>query len=159
MFHRQRQQQQIERAIEQFLDQVLGLGFAQMQIEIGKFVAYQRQQRRQHVRRDRRDHAEVQRSRQHAALPAGKVDDVAQFGENALARPAISRPASVSMTPLRLRSNNCTPRDFSSSWICIESAGWVTAHCSAALPKCRVRATASKYLSCLKRDHRSDFLI
>src|SRR4051812_33369745 len=31
----------------------------------------------------------------------------------------------------------------------MESAGWVTAHCCAALPKCRVRATASKYLNCL----------
>src|SRR3979411_1180579 len=66
-----------------------------------------------------------------------------------LARPAISRPASVSMMPLRLRSSNCTPSVFSRSWICMESAGWGTAHCSAALPKCRVRATASKYLNCL----------
>jgi len=31
----------------------------------------------------------------------------------------------------------------------MESAGWVTAHCSAAAPKWPVRATVEKYRSCL----------
>jgi hypothetical protein len=86
----------------------VGLGLAQMQIEIGKSTM----------------------SRVSASTR--------------VARRATSRPASVSSTPLRLRSISWTPSSFSSSWICIDSAGWVTAHCSAALPKCFSRATESK---------------
>src|ERR1700756_4001656 len=75
------------------------------------------------------------------------------------ARPAISRPASVVMTPLRPRSSSGMPRSFSISWICIDNAGWVTAHCSAALPKWPVRTTASKYLSCFSEIMDQDFLL
>lgn len=69
-----------------------GLGFAQMQVEIGMAVTDHRQQRRQHIGRDRGDHPEPQRPGEHVALDARRVDDVAGAGENA--RPAFRDLAS-----------------------------------------------------------------
>ncbi len=61
-----------------------------------------------------------------------------------------ARPAGVSETVRRSRSNSRTPSSASSFATCCESAGWVTPRRSAALRKCRSSATAwkdFKYLS------------
>ncbi|MCY1249146.1 hypothetical protein D9M72_626530 [compost metagenome] len=59
-------------------------------------------------------------------------------------RASTSSPLRVRKTPLRLRSTSFTPRWFSISMIWAESAGWLTWTSSAALPKWRAEARASK---------------
>jgi polyribonucleotide nucleotidyltransferase len=53
-------------------------------------------------------------------------------------------PSRVRTTSPGRRSNNTAPSSISSSLICMESAGWLTAHSSAARPKWPSRAAASK---------------
>ena len=64
------------------------------------------------------------------------------------ARASRSTPAGVSSTPRLVRRSSATPSSASSRRTCCESAGWVTYAASAARPKCRCRATATKYSSC-----------
>src|SRR5262245_49963697 len=63
---------------------------------------------------------------------------------------ATSRPISVSAISPGRRSTSSTPRNFSRSRICIDSAGCVTAQASAARPKWPCSAKAPRYLNCRK---------
>src|SRR5262245_49354459 len=63
---------------------------------------------------------------------------------------ATSRPMSVSAISPGRRSTSSTPRNFSRSRICMDSAGCVTAQASAARPKWPCSAKAPRYRSCLK---------
>ena len=77
----QRQQQHIELAVEQFLGQRRGLSFTHMKFEIGIFLLEQWQQRRQQIRRNRRDNAEPQRTGQHTSGVLGIIDEIAHVGQ------------------------------------------------------------------------------
>src|SRR3569833_1802757 len=55
-----------------------------------------------------------------------------------------TRPAGVSFTARLVRSSSLTPSTCSSSWICRDRGGWVMFMRAAALPKCKVSATATK---------------
>ena len=79
----QREQQHVERAFVQLMQQLLRLRLADVQVERGILPAQHRQQRRQQVGRDRGDDAEVQRARQLARPLAREVAEVAHLGEDA----------------------------------------------------------------------------
>src|SRR5450631_4374791 len=66
------------------------------------------------------------------------------------ARTTTCLPTSVSCTFLGWRSTNLTPRYSSSFLSCADSVGWLTKVRSAALPKCPVSASATKYLRSLR---------
>src|SRR5690606_28107611 len=65
---RERQQDDVERALHQLLVQLLRDVLVQKQLEAGKRAADVRQDARQQERRDRRDHAEVQRPLERTVL-------------------------------------------------------------------------------------------
>ena len=66
------------------------------------------------------------------------------------ARTTICFPTSVSCTFFGWRSTSLTPRYSSSFFSCAERVGWLTKVRSAALPKCPVSASATKYLRSLR---------
>jgi len=72
---------------------------------------------------------------------AGIFDNARKTGST---RSASARPAGVSSTFRRERTNNGVPRVVSSCAICRLSAGWAMASVSAALRKCSCRATSRK---------------
>ena len=85
MLDRQRQQEEVERAVDQLGDQLLGVRLAQVQVELRVLVAQQRQQRGQHVGGDGRDDAELDGGGERLARLAGEVRDVAHLLQDAVA--------------------------------------------------------------------------
>ncbi len=144
MLDGKREEHDVELAVDQFVEQLLRLRLAQMQIEIGIGGADQRQKLRQQIGRDGGNGAEAQRAGEAAGELARAVDEVVDVGEHAGGALGDLAAAGVRLTPLRPRSSSCRPSSFSRSWTCMESAGCVTAQCSAAAPKCPVCATALK---------------
>src|SRR6185437_2835630 len=61
------------------------------------------------------------------------------------ARSAMSRPTSVSSTLRGVRSTSGTPSSSSSFLIWVDRVGWLTKQASAARPKCRCSARATRY--------------
>ena len=61
------------------------------------------------------------------------------------ARMAMSRPTSVSSTLRGVRSTSGTPSSSSSFLIWVDRVGWLTKQASAARPKCRCSARATRY--------------
>ena len=82
-FDRQRQQQAIERAGDELVDQHARLRLAHLETQRRIAPLQQRQHARQQIRRQSRDDAELQRAAEDVAM-AGEVDEVAGGGEDAL---------------------------------------------------------------------------
>ena len=82
MLERQREQQDVELPLQQFVGENLRLRFAHVELEIGISIAQQRQQRRQQVRRDRRNNAETERAREKPVCVLRKGDEVAHVAQH-----------------------------------------------------------------------------
>jgi hypothetical protein len=82
MLDRQSQEQRIQAARDETFDQILGLGFAQMQIEGRMLGSERRQELRQNIRRDGGYDAELQPAGENACAVAGVVGKVADAGED-----------------------------------------------------------------------------
>ena len=96
------------------------------------------------MRRNRGNEAEARGAVRGASLMLALSASSFTWVRIASARVATSCPVRVRVTEPGLRSTSSAPSSLSRSRICIESAGCVTAHCSAACPKWPVRASASK---------------
>ena len=84
---RQRDQDHVEVAAEELPHQRLGDGLAEMQGEVGETPLQLGQRRRQEIRRDRRDGAELERSRQHPLAMLGVVEQIAHRGKDGAPAP------------------------------------------------------------------------
>ena len=84
---RQGDEDEVECAGHQLAHQVRGQRLAQLQAERGEAPLQLGQRRRQQVRRDRRDGAELQHPRQHPFLMLGVVHEIAHRGENGARAP------------------------------------------------------------------------
>jgi hypothetical protein len=73
---RQRQDQEVEPPGDQVVEQVLGLGLAQRQLEIRIGPVQLRQDPRQKIWPDRGDHAEPQQTAQDARAPTGELGQI-----------------------------------------------------------------------------------
>ena len=82
---RQRQHRGIERAALDLLDQLPGLRLAQFEPQVREAALQQRQNPRQHIGRERRNHAERQPPGQQAAAMAREIDEIARGREHVLA--------------------------------------------------------------------------
>ena len=85
--HRQREQHRVERAARKLLHQRARLRLAQFDAQLGKSLLQRREDLRQHVGRERRDHAEAQASREQAPAVARKLGEVARGRQHALGAP------------------------------------------------------------------------
>ena len=84
LVERQRQHHRIELAAGELFEQHLGLGLAQFDLQVGIAALKRRQHPRQHVGRQRRDHAQRQPSGQHAAAMPGEIDQIARRRQDLL---------------------------------------------------------------------------
>ena len=87
LVERQREQHHVERAADELLDQDAGLRLAQLDAQIGKALLQRRQDLRQHIGRERRDHAEPQPSGEQPPAVARELGQVARGSEHALGAP------------------------------------------------------------------------
>jgi hypothetical protein len=81
--HRQGQNQHVELAVGQLVQERVGPRLAQVQLQIRIALAQERQKWRQQVGRDRGNDAEVQRTSQNAVAVMRIVDQIAHVGDDA----------------------------------------------------------------------------
>ena len=84
LVERQRQQHRVERAANELIGQDAGLRLAQFDAQVGKALLQRRQDVRQHIGRERRDHAEPQPSGEQPSAVARELGQVARGREHAL---------------------------------------------------------------------------
>ena len=84
---RQREHHDVERAAPKLVDQRARLRLAQLDAQLGKALLQRRQDLRQHIGRERRDHAEPQPPGQQPPAVAREVDEVARRRQHALGAP------------------------------------------------------------------------
>ncbi len=82
--HRKRQQYGIERAAHQFVHQHAGLRLAQFDTQLRIALLQHRQHARQDVRRQRRDHAELQSAGERPRAVAGEIGEVTRRRQHGL---------------------------------------------------------------------------
>ena len=142
---RQRQDAEIDLAVAQLLEQRAGLVLVQHQLEAGQGPAQRPHDVRQQVgphRRDQRQLAAARRAGRDPSWPPRRSRRP-PAARAARARTTFS-PVSVSVTRFGRRSTSGTPRYSSSLRTCAESVGWLTKQRSAARPKCRSSARATR---------------
>ena len=83
----QRQHHDIERAARQLLEQNLGLRFPQLDLQFRTALLQGRQNARQQVGCNGRDHTEPQSPGERPSVMAGKIDEIARFGQDPAATP------------------------------------------------------------------------
>jgi hypothetical protein len=115
-----------------------------MQVQRGVRPAQMRQERRQHVGRDGRNDAQMQRPAQHAHTCFYVFAEIANLRQNARRPPRdfLARRCQlhIPVAPLDQFDAKLPLKILN----CVDNAGCVTAQCSAARRKCRCRARASK---------------
>jgi hypothetical protein len=121
VFRRQRQHDAVEFPPRELLKQHLCLRLAQLKPQARILGLHARQDARQHIRRERRDDAELERSTENITM-ASEVDEIAG-ARICSARSATSSPTSVSAISFGRRSTSSTPISRSSSRTCMDSAG------------------------------------
>src|SRR6266702_2181738 len=82
LVHRQRKHHRVKRAAREFGKEGFSLRLAQIEPQFGVFPAELRQQARQHIRCERRDHAEPQLACEHAAAVPREIDQIARRAED-----------------------------------------------------------------------------
>ena len=145
LVHRRPQQSEVERSVEEPRD--LGRGqqlAAEVEHDAGQLARSAAASAGQHrVGRGARE-SDREAAVLAARRAAGVLDRRVDRGEDARARSSSTSPAGASSTLRVVRYSSGSPSSASKRRICCESGGWAMWSRSAARPKCRSSATATK---------------